>query len=378
MALEADAHIGVIERPAPPAPGLLGFWGWKVALAIEAVLFATWTAVDGVGHAISVTVAGLIGCAVMSFVALQRSQSPLGVAARRLARKKIAMISLAFILLFYLSAVLAPVLPLPSYTHQDLGDALKAPSLSHPFGTDRLGRDLLSRCIWASQTTMIVTVASLVAGSLVLSVGLGLWSGYAGGLVDSVIMRIGDVFAGLPTLLMVILINATLKDRIHSLARTLEKATHIGGIVSSGAADYLLIFGAISIFGWVGGARVIRSQVLALRETEFILAAKAIGATTPRILFRQLLPNVTNYLIVSMSLGLATIAGSEIALTFFGVGIQPPHPSFGALVFDGSGVRQLNKSPWLLGFPAGIVMALYFAFNLLGDALSDILTPKAN
>ncbi len=250
--------------------------------------------------------------------------------------------------------------------------------MSHPFGTDRLGRDLLSRCVWGSQTTAIVTVATLTAGGLILAIGLGLLSGYAGGWIDTAIMRTGDLFAGLPTLLMLILINATLKDRIHSAGRSLERFTGLGGIVRSGAPDYFLIFGALAIFSWVGGARIIRSRVLALRETEFILAAKSVGASTPRILFRHLLPNVSNIIIVSMSLGLAGIAGSEIALTFFGVGVQPPHPSYGALIFDGSGIRQLNAYPWLLGFPVGIVAILYFAFNLLGDALTDILTPKAH
>jgi ABC-type dipeptide/oligopeptide/nickel transport system permease subunit len=175
---------------------------------------------------------------------------------------------------------------------------------------------------------------------------------------------------------MLILINATLKERIRGGARDLEEFTGIGGIIESGIADYCLIAAALSIFSWVGGARIIRSRVLALRETEFVMAARSVGAPTSRILSRHLLPNVSNIIIVSLSLGLAGIAGSEIALTFFGVGVQPPHPSYGALIFDGSGIRQLNAYPWLLLFPVGIVATLYFAFNLLGDALTDILTPK--
>jgi ABC-type dipeptide/oligopeptide/nickel transport system permease subunit len=137
-----------------------------------------------------------------------------------------------------------------------------------------------------------------------------------------------------------------------------------------------LIFGALSVFSWVGTARIIRSRVLALRETEFVLAARSVGSTATRILFRHLLPNVSNIIIVGMSLSLSGIAGSEIGLTFFGVGVQPPHPSYGALIFDGSGIRQLNATPWLLAFPVGIVALLYFSFNLLGDALTDILTPR--
>jgi ABC-type dipeptide/oligopeptide/nickel transport system permease subunit len=309
------------------------------------------------------------------------SLGPSALALRRLLRKKVAVASLAFIIVFYAAGISAPLLGglgiIPSYTHQDLEESLQGPSWSHPFGTDRLGRDQMSRVIWASQTTVIVTVATLVTGGLVLSVGLGLLSGYAGGWIDTAIMRAGDIFASLPTILMLLLINATLKNQVRSVAQDVEDFTGIGGIVSSGAPDYLLIFGALSLFSWVGGARVIRSQILALRETEFVLAAQSLGASTPHILLRHLLPNVSNIIIVSLSLGLAGIAGSEIILTWFGIGIQPPHPSFGAMIFEASSVRTINVYPYLLLFPGGIVTLLFFAFNLLGDAMTDVFTPKA-
>jgi ABC-type dipeptide/oligopeptide/nickel transport system permease subunit len=307
--------------------------------------------------------------------------SPTGLAVRRLLRKKIALVAIAFILVFYVAGATAPLLGaldiIPSYTDQNLDEALQGPSLSHPFGTDRLGRDMLSRVIWAAQTTVIVTVATLITGGLILAVSLGLISGYVGGWVDSLIMRIGDIFASLPGILMLILINATLKPQVRTVAAEVERLTGIEGIVRSGAPDYILIFGALSLFGWVGGARIIRAQILGLRETEFILAARSLGAPTSRIIYRHLLPNVSNYIIVSLSLGLAGIAGSEIVLTWFGVGIQPPRPSFGAMIFEASSVRTINVHPYLLAFPGGIVAGLFFAFNLLGDALTDVFTPRA-
>jgi ABC-type dipeptide/oligopeptide/nickel transport system permease subunit len=310
------------------------------------------------------------------------SISPMGLAWRRLVKKKIAMVALTFIVFFYLVGTSASFLQeagvITSYRAQDLEQALQGPSLEHPFGTDRLGRDQLSRVIWASRTTVIVTVATLFTGGLVLAVSLGLISGYVGGWVDTLIMRIGDTFASLPTILMLILINATLKTRVRDLAFEVEEFTGIGGIVSSGVADYFLVFGALSLFGWVSGARIIRAQILALRETEFILAAHSLGASTSRILFRHLLPNVSNIIIVSLSLGLAGIAGSEIVLTWFGVGIQPPHPSFGAMIFEASSVRTINQHPHLLLFPGIVVAGLLFSFNLLGDALTDVFTPRAN
>jgi oligopeptide transport system permease protein len=291
------------------------------------------------------------------------------------------MIALIYIVIFYAAGITAPLLTtvgiIPHYRDSDLEVALQGPSLDHPFGTDSLGRDQLSRVIWASQTTAIVTAATLLTGGIVLAVSLGLLSGYVGGWVDTAIMRVGDGFAALPGILMLILINATLKDRVRSVVTDVEDFTGIGGLVSSGAADYFLVFGALSLFGWIGGARIIRSQVLALRETEFILAARAVGASTRHILIRHLFPNISNIIIVSLSLSLATIAGSEIVLTWFGVGIQPPRPSFGAMIFDASSVRTVNVHAYLLIFPGAIVAGLLFAFNLLGDALTDVFTPKA-
>lgn len=306
--------------------------------------------------------------------------SPGRLAFRRLLRKKLATVSLVAIIAFYVVGASAPLLDktgvIPSYERQDLNVALDGPSWQHPFGTDRLGRDQLSRVVWASQTTVIVTLATLLTGGLLLAVSLGLLSGYAGGWIDTLIMRVGDVFASLPGILMLILINATLKSQVRGLAEDIEDFTGIGGLVESGAPDYFLIFGALSLFGWVGGARIIRSQVLALRETEFVLAAQSLGASTPHIIFTHLLPNVANIIIVSLSLGLAGIAGSEIVLTWFGIGIQPPHPSFGAMIFDASGLRSINAHPHLLLFPGAVVTTLFFAFNLLGDALTDVLTPR--
>jgi len=311
----------------------------------------------------------------------QRVLSPTALAVRRLMRKRIAVIALCFITFFYFVGSMAPVFGLlniiPPYNEQNLENALQGPSLEHPFGTDRLGRDQLSRVIWASQTTVIITLASLFTGGLVLAVGLGLLTGYVGGWIDTAIMRVGDVFASLPSLLILILINATMKTQVRGVATDIESFTGISGIVKSGAPDYFLIAITLSLFGWVGGARIIRSQILSLRETEFILAARSVGAPTSRILLRHLLPNVSNIIIVSLSLGLAGIAGSEIVLTWFGIGIQPPHPSFGAMIFDASGIRTLNVHPHLLAFPAAVVVTLFFSFNLLGDALTDVFTPKA-
>ena len=132
----------------------------------------------------------------------------------------------------------------------------------------------------------------------------------------------------------------------------------------------------LAFFGWVGIARVIRSQVLSLRESEYVLAAKAMGASLWRVLGQHLLPNVTNLIVVSITFSLGAVAGTEIMLTWLGIGVQPPHPSFGAMIFNGSGLSTLRNHPSLLLVPAAVVGVLLFAFNLLGDALTDVLSPR--
>jgi oligopeptide transport system permease protein len=187
-------------------------------------------------------------------------------------------------------------------------------------------------------------------------------------------MRVGDVFFGLPGLPMLIMINATIGERVRSMGwlRAIEKGLRIDGF-----PDYVVIFGALSLFAWVGGARIIRSQVLALRETEYVTAARAMGASTWRIIGQHLLPNVSNIVIVSLSVSLGAIAGTEIMLSWFGVGVQPPTPSFGAMLYEGGSIRTLQAHPHLLLVPGVIVAGLIFSFNLLGDALTDVLTPHA-
>ena len=295
---------------------------------------------------------------------------------RRLARRRLAIIALAVIAVIYLAGILAPWLAPYSFTKPDFENTFAGPSLDHPFGTDRLGRDMLSRVMWSAQTTVIVSAAAMLTGGLALGVTLGLLSGYAGGRLDNLIMRIGDAFYAVPTILLLIIISATLRKSVENFFRDVEDWTGIDGIVSSGAPSYVLVFGALSLFGWVGMARLVRSQVLALRETDYVLAAKSSGASTFRILFRHLLPNVTNIIVVAITLSLGAAAGAEVALTWLGIGIQPPHPSFGVMIFDGSGLTNLRTHPNLLLVPSAVLAALMLSFNLLGDALNDVLSPR--
>ncbi|MEX2246664.1 MAG: ABC transporter permease [Dehalococcoidia bacterium] len=312
-----------------------------------------------------------------------RTDSPMGRALRRLLRKRVAVACLAVILTFYTVGALAAWIAPYGYAEQNLDASFEGPSLHHPFGTDRNGRDTLSRTIFATRTTLVVTLATVATGSILLPLTLGMLAGYRRGPIDSVIMRVGEILASLPGLPMLVLISVALRPRFAGSATQegwVEKFEDwIGwhGLTSSGFADYFIIFFVLSLFGWVGGARLIRTQVLTMRGSEHVLAAEACGAGTLRILFRHLLPNVMPLVIVGASASLGAIATSEIGLTFLGVGIQPPHPSFGALITDGASRTVLENHPQLLLVPAAVVATQIFAFNLLGDAVNDVLTPRA-
>jgi ABC-type dipeptide/oligopeptide/nickel transport system permease subunit len=295
---------------------------------------------------------------------------------RRLARRRLAVVALVIIGVIYLAGIVAPVAAPHGFAEVDFRNTFAGPSLDHPFGTDRLGRDMLSRVMWASQTTVIISAAAILTGGLALGVTLGLLAGYAGGRTDNLIMRVADAFFALPDILLLLLITATVRPRVEDFFEKFDGWPVLGGLIDQGLPDYFLIFGALSLFGWVGMARIVRSQVLSLRETDYVLAARAAGARTPRVLFRHLLPNVSNLVVVAATFSLGSIAGAEIALTWLGIGIQPPHPSFGTMIFDASGLTNLRAHPELMLVPAVVVAALLFAFNLLGDALNDVLSPR--
>jgi ABC-type dipeptide/oligopeptide/nickel transport system permease subunit len=310
-------------------------------------------------------------------VSEERRRSPWTLALLALLRRKIAVAALAYILLFYTVAVFAPVLAPYSYTAQDLGHAYAAPSLTHPFGTDQLGRDVLSRVILATRTTMIVTIAASVTGGLVIPLTLGLLAGYRRGWVDSLINRVGEALGSLPPLLLLILITATFRPRFDAFFAQFYHAPLVGDSLKAGGADLVLIFGALSLIGWVGGERLIRSQVLAVRSTEYVQAAQAMGASTWRILWHHVFPNIAWLVVVGISSSLGGIALAEIGLSFLGLGVRPPTPSLGAMIYDGSGVRQFEAHPNLLLIPGVIAVLLMLSFNLLGDALNDVLNPRS-
>lgn len=273
---------------------------------------------------------------------------------------------------------LGPDTVLPRNTEIVLGvdETLQPPSSRHWFGTDRNGRDLFSRAFYALRTTVIISVISVLLGNIFLGLGLGLLSGYRGGRLDALIMRLADLVLAMPGLVYLIVIVAVFRDRVTDWFRALEDATGATWLIASGVDDYVLIVFAMSLLGWAGAARFYRGQVLSLRESDFILAAETIGAGTLRVLVRHLFPGILPWFIVGFSAAMGEMAGAEVVLTWLGIGITPPTPSFGTMVSAAGGFTSLVQYPWMLLVPMLFVLPILLAFNLLGDAVNDAINPR--
>ena len=294
----------------------------------------------------------------------------------RLIRKKIAVACMVTLVVVYSAGIFANWVAPQAYSDQDYTVIRKPPSLQHWAGTDHAGRDMFTRVLWGIQNTVIITVVSMATGGLIIGVTLGLVSGYFGKRIDSIVMRIGEVFSSFPDIFLVIILAATLRPRILEWVRWIENHTFLDGLVRSGVTDYFVVSLALVSFGWIGMARLVRGQVLQLKETQYVEAAKAIGSSTPRILLRHLLPNAISPIIVVVTMGMGVLIGTEIILGFLGLGVQPPRPSLGVMLSESSNIGTLRNWWWLLVAPGMAAWTLVLAWNLLGDALNDVLNPR--
>jgi ABC-type dipeptide/oligopeptide/nickel transport system permease subunit len=246
-------------------------------------------------------------------------------------------------------ALLAPwIAPHDPYA-MSMEQALQPPSISHPMGTDAFGRDVMSRLIHGARISLEVSVVSRLL-AVVLGTLLGLVAGYFGGKLDTLVMRAADVTLAYPALLLLIAV--------------------IAAVGPSRAA--LMV--SLGVVGWAAVARIVRAQVLSIKEREFVMAVRSLGGRHGGILFRHLLPNCTSQLVVVFSMGLGMGIMAESSMSFLGLGAQPPLPSWGSMI--SSGLDYLRVAPWLSLSPGiGITLAV-LGFNLLGDALRDVLDPK--
>ena len=293
---------------------------------------------------------------------------------RRLVRRPVAVVSLAVILVIYTSGLLASVVAPYDYRAQNLEQTFQSPSLQHWLGTDRLGRDMLTRIIYGARTAAVVSILAVTLGT-VFGVVLGGFAGYFGRWVDTLLMRVSDILFAFPGMLLMIMIAATLRPRVTAWAAALQDSLGFKGLVETGYIDYVVVFGAMSFIGWAGMARLVRGQLLSLREQPFVEAALVNGASAWWIIRRHLLPNAMPQILVSVSMGLGGAVAAEVVLSWLGIGVQPPTPSWGTMIAENQGM--LRFYPRLLLTPALVVAVLYLAFNLFGDALNDALNPRS-
>ncbi len=271
----------------------------------------------------------------------------------RLLRNRMAMAGLLFIVLMLFCFITADFLPPYSYRTADYDNTRVGPQINHLFGTDKMGRDVFSRIWWGTRVSLTVAVVGSLT-SLIIGITYGSIAGYLGGQVDNLMMRFVDVMYGFPTLLFIILIMVVLPSD-----------SAIQGMIN--------IFIAIGVVGWMGMARLIRGQFLSLREKEFVLAAQMLGAGPARIISRHLLPNSLGPAIVTLTLGIPGLILTESTLSFIGLGVPPPYPSWGQMLSEGW--RGLRASPHLTVFPGLMITLTMLAFNFLGDGLRDALDP---
>ena len=280
---------------------------------------------------------------------IRRKNSQIREIIGRLFRNKAAVIGFVILLVLVVCAVFADWLAPYDYAAQDLKNRFVAPCLAHPFGTDNLGRDILSRIIVGSRISLTVGLAS-VSLSAVIGIFLGSIAGFYGGKSDNIIMRAMDVLLAIPSLLLAISIAATLGNGIPNL------------ILAIG-------FGAAPTY-----ARIVRASILSLKEQEFVEAARSVGASDFRIIFHHILPNCLAPIIVQMTLGVASAILSTASLSFIGLGIAPPTPEWGSMLSAG---RQYIRDAWhIVTFPGAAIMITIFGLNLFGDGLRDALDPK--
>lgn len=273
-------------------------------------------------------------------------------ATRHLKRDGRAWFGVAVILLIIIAAIAAPLIARHDPSSIDLTNQLQGPSLRHWMGTDIQGRDVWARLIYGARISLAV---GLLSQGIALALGLvlGLVAGYYGKWVDETVMRLADVTLAFPTLLLLIALVAALQPSLP------------------------VVFLTIGLVGWAGMARLVRGQVLVVRELEYVQAQRALGARDHRIIAMHVLPAVIAPVVIACTLGVAGAIMAEASLSFLGLGVQPPTPSWGAMIADGRDLSQLRSSPWTSLFPGLAIGMTVLGFNLLGDALRDALDPRA-
>lgn len=295
-----------------------------------------------------------------------KEESRLGRAVRRFRRHRMAVVGfliLLGILVYTIGG--AFVFTEAQANFNDTSRRLQAPSTEFPFGTDSIGRDVLARTIYGGQISILIGLVSVTV-AVFLGTIVGLVSGYFGGILDSALMRFTEAMLSIPTLLLLLVMAKFFGGRIPNIPAF--------GRTFSGSVIVIIVI--IGLTGWMGLARIVRSTVLSLKETEFVLAARALGAPHGRIIFGHILPNTLTPIIVSATLGIAGAILQEAYISFLGLGVQPPTATWGNML---TGARDnIDKAPWLWMIPGLFIALTVLSINFVGDGLRDALDPRSD
>lgn len=268
---------------------------------------------------------------------------------RRLVKNKLALLGGIVVVILFIVSIFAPVLSPYDPDTVNVKEILTAPGRLHPLGTDELGRDVLSRMIWGSRISLKVGFVA-VGIAVLIGIIVGAAAGYYGGWTDSVLMRFVDMMLCFPSFFLILAVIAILEPSIYN------------------------IMAVIGLTSWMGVARLVRAEFLRIREMDFVKAARSIGASDVRIIFRHILPNALSPVFVAATLGVAGAILTESALSFLGIGVQPPTPSWGNMLTAGK--DNMEIAWWLSVFPGLAILVTVLGYNLLGEGLRDILDPR--
>jgi oligopeptide transport system permease protein len=289
---------------------------------------------------------------------------------QRLKRNRAAVVSIVILGVIITLAILGPWLWPYRFDKQSLQDSNQAPSTTHWLGTDRLGRDNLARLFIGGRVSLAV---ALMAQVVILLIGLpaGLLAGYYGGWTDNLIMRFAEVLYAIPVLLLIILIMTIFRDTLEKGAGPLAKVLSAADNTTGGLLGTIL---GLCVIAWITVARLLRGEIITLKEREFSLAARAMGAPDARIMRRHLLPNAMSPIIIAVAYGIPEAIFLEASLSFLGLGVRPPMASWGLMISDGA--RGIRSYPYLVAAPAIALALTMISFTFLGDGLRDALDPK--
>ncbi len=296
------------------------------------------------------TIEGGLILAVKASVPM-KSDSPSKKVWRRFRRNRLALAGLVLLVIFVFTALFAPLLTPYEPNRGDLRSRNQAPSRDHLFGTDDMGRDILARTLYGGRISLSVGLVS-VGISLTIGTLFGALSGYFGGFVDTLIMRLADVFYSFPFLILAITATAVLGPSIYNI---------------------MIILGLLS---WPGSARLLRAEFLKLKSVDFVASATAIGASPAGVMFRHILPNAFSPLLVSATLGVAAAILSEAGLSFLGLGVPPPAPSWGNMLNRARPLHILANMPWMWVAPGTAIFLVVLSINFVGDGLRDAFDPR--